>query len=280
MKFFKHFTDAHSGESLMEIRRKLGMAGIGQYWTLLEICAKRMDWDHEGPPNIDDCVFKFDRDHLAFLLGTRPSHICMVLAIYEGQGCLTLSSDGHQIFLSIPKLLECLDRDYKRARSDRAPCAPKTKIKIKKEIKNKNNTLADSQVLGNAMRHPPAGGAVPVAFYCEAYKEKYRHNPEVKGKRAGILHRIFKDHGETAYRRIISGYFGLPDAYLAQRSHPVELIESKLNEIIRFIETGKVVSRGTAKKFDEKVTQEHGIQAPRIEDILAAQDEQKLLKGE
>ena len=43
MKFFKHFTDAHRGKSLNQLRDRLGWAALAKYWTFVEICAEKLE---------------------------------------------------------------------------------------------------------------------------------------------------------------------------------------------------------------------------------------------
>lgn len=111
------------------------------------------------------------------------------------------------------------------------------------------------------VQRPPTGGAIPVALYCDAYKNRYNHFPELGKKQRGILIKLFDDWGRAKFERIVTGYFNLPDAFVVQRSHPVELIDAKLNEIVRFLETGKVVTRAAATEFDTKVNETIGTKA-------------------
>lgn len=89
----------------------------------------------------------------------------------------------------------------------------------------------------------------PVAVYCEAYKARYGHNPVIGGKEAGILTKFGENY--PTWPTLIRGYLQMPDTWAVQRSHPVELLGSKLNEIQRFIQTGKVVTKKVAQAFEE-----------------------------
>jgi hypothetical protein len=92
-----------------------------------------------------------------------------------------------------------------------------------------------------------------VAHYCELFKDRYGSNPAIRGKSAGILKRLTADVGEEKAKLFLTGYFSLPDAFLVKRKHPVELIESKINEITVFINSGKFTSQAEASQMD-KVT--------------------------
>jgi hypothetical protein len=93
-----------------------------------------------------------------------------------------------------------------------------------------------------------------VAWYCDEYRAKYKHNPKITPKRAGIFQRLVRDHGEDGARRLISGFLQLPDASLVKAAHPIEWLEQRLNEVTRFIETGKVVFREQAREADKEAS--------------------------
>lgn len=143
MKFFKHFTDAHSGETLMEIRRKLGMAGVGQWWTLIEVCAQKLEKRTDEEFTKDHCVFQFDRTHLGFILGTKPKQLGIILGTFQEHSDIVAKQNGNIVIIEMPKLLECLDRDYQRARQPRATDAPKKKIEIKKKKEEEEGGVLD-----------------------------------------------------------------------------------------------------------------------------------------
>ena len=97
----------------------------------------------------------------------------------------------------------------------------------------------------------------PVKFYCDAYKARYGHYPEIGGKQAGILQRFVKSHPRR-FKELLAGYLAMPDSWAVQRSHPVELLETKVNEIVRFLETGKVVTRKVMERAEEAIDRSQG----------------------
>jgi hypothetical protein len=95
----------------------------------------------------------------------------------------------------------------------------------------------------NTLQAPPAVvEESPVKLFCDEYKNRYNHNPVIGPKEAGILTTFAKNY-PAKWPTLIRGYLQMPDTFTIQRSHPVELLGSKLNEIQRFIQTGKVVTR-------------------------------------
>lgn len=135
MKFIKHFTDAHRGKSLLAVRRELGMAGIGMYWTLVELCGEKLEKLATEEYSEAHCHFEFEVGYFCQKLGTRPTYVRKILDIFQTSGLLLAESSEYEIKISMPKLLESLDRDSKRARQERAGAAPKRKRKNKREEK-------------------------------------------------------------------------------------------------------------------------------------------------
>lgn len=156
MKFFKHFTDAQRGKSLRGVRRSLGMAGIGMYWNLVEACAEKMEKAADEEYSSEHCNFEFELGLLSECLGVKSGRVQVILNSFSEHSLLHYSTDNFIIKIEMPKLLESLDRDTKRARTERVPSAPKKKRKkeekeIEEEEEGKVSTpsvLISSDELG------------------------------------------------------------------------------------------------------------------------------------
>lgn len=106
--------------------------------------------------------------------------------------------------------------------------------------------------------NPPAViSANPVTLYCDEYKTRYGHSPVIGPKEAGILTTFAKNY-PAKWQELIRGYLQMPDTWAVQRSHPVELLSSKLNEIQRFLLTGKVVTKKVAQTIEELADKAQG----------------------
>lgn len=131
MKFFKHFTDAHRGKSLQLLMRKHGPKMVGIYWMLVEICAEKMEKETEEEFSLEHTNFEFE---VGYLRNTLQAHQFKTLEMYlqclSDVGLMSARCSEDTVSISMPKLLECLDRDTNRARPERA------KIKNKNKIKN------------------------------------------------------------------------------------------------------------------------------------------------
>lgn len=122
----------------------------------------------------------------------------------------------------------------------------------------------------------PAGADPnPMGVYIKAYQEKYGTRPEVGDREGKILKTFAKNH-PGRWAELIRGYLEMPDSWAVARSHPVEVLVAKVNEIGRFLATGKVVTKIQAREFDEQVTDEMGPKIRPIEEILADRERKAL----
>lgn len=156
MRFFKHFTDAHRGTSLQSLTNQLGLEGLARYWILVEICAEKLSKEKHEECTAEHCVFRFDQRYMRDTLRTHQlSRLSMFLRCVADVGLMSFSCEDNVVVISMPKLLEYMDRDTKRARTKRAPSAPKIKNKIKN--KNKDIEINDANDLVNAIGNEGIG---------------------------------------------------------------------------------------------------------------------------
>lgn len=131
MKFFKHFVDAHDGHTLTTLFQELGHMGPSCYWTLVELCAEKLDKKEEEEFSVAHCNFRFHERVLRTKLRVSSRNLRKFLGICSELSQVFSTFSGNQIEIEFPKLLESLDRDSKRARAVRGQSAPKIKKKIK-----------------------------------------------------------------------------------------------------------------------------------------------------
>lgn len=167
MNFFKHFTDAHEGRSMVALMNEFGLEGYAAYFILMELCMEKLEKPVDREICENDCRFVFPERLLREKLRMRRSKLAEFLFycrderklfhfIWTGRDGVEINVDKirgsaaeHQLKLNrsvtkvellrtnlseelnfyVPKLLESLDRDSKRARHWRADGAPKNKNK-------------------------------------------------------------------------------------------------------------------------------------------------------
>lgn len=147
MKFFKHFTDSHRGRSMQAILDELGHDGHSSWWILVEMCAEKLHKKEDEEYTAEHCRFVFNERFLRSSLRLGRAKVERILNQFSTMALLSFEITGNEIRIHMPKLLECMDRDAKRARPERGPSAPKRKSKRKKESKS-----VDQQKLAEATR--------------------------------------------------------------------------------------------------------------------------------
>jgi hypothetical protein len=88
MRWFKHFVDNNRSQEMLQIKRELGMGGIGSFWCLVEACSESMEKARDERFSEDHCHFSFDKSYLANILGCKPCRISKILGVFEGRNLL------------------------------------------------------------------------------------------------------------------------------------------------------------------------------------------------
>lgn len=118
MRFFKHFTDSHRGQSMLQLFDRLGHMGIACYWTLTEMCAEkleeRMDAKNGERLTESDCEFIFHKRILRQNLRLSQAKVELFLGECSTLALLSFRIDGQLVKILMPKLLKCLERLKKK----------------------------------------------------------------------------------------------------------------------------------------------------------------------
>jgi hypothetical protein len=149
-----------------------------------------------------------------------------------------------------------LDRLEKEgAYKDHVRPLQRAKDKDKEKEKDKDKDSGGSAEGGvQALSQPTE---TPVGVYVTAYAEKYGHRPPVGRREGNVLKNFAANHPER-WPELIRGYLQMPDSWAVARSHPVEVLVTKVNEITRFLETGKVVTRKVIQNAEELIDKAQG----------------------
>ena len=293
MKWFKHVVDAHRGRSMNALYDAHGHVGPMTYWAILEMCAEKWWSDAQYDEEVMAGTFSFTLYHVAMMARSKPHHTRMIVASCDHHQLFKASVNGNEITINFPKFLELLDPDAKYNRKRRVKNASESRLDLEEDLeekkikKKKKSAGASKSALPDVLEFDlpvetedailKKGTSAAIVLYCQLYNAIYHHWPKLGEKQKGILKNFVRSHKVTSALEIIHAYFRLEDVMLAKQAHPVELIDRFTNEAIRFVETGKLVTRKTAREMDDNLTKEHGIPIPHISDILAEQ--QKLIGG-
>lgn len=119
-----------------------------------------------------------------------------------------------------------------------------------------SSSLSYSSSSSDSLKNPTDSTKKAKAFiagYCERFKTRYGHNPEVLGKQAGIAKRISKTLSEEKVGLYLDAFFSIPDSWLVKSKHPLELFENKFNEIVVFANSGAFTTKREANQADASV---------------------------
>jgi hypothetical protein len=147
--WIKHYSNARQSEFLSKLYAEFGWEGYGRYWGLLEFLAK----DYAG----GDPVFHISKHELRGLLAIQSwtkLELFLNWISTESQPnsnqtqtklVLKFNPQGSIYQVEAPILLDLLNRDFKRARKERAKDAPREEKIRKDKDKIKNNSSSGTQ---------------------------------------------------------------------------------------------------------------------------------------
>jgi hypothetical protein len=119
-----------------------------------------------------------------------------------------------------------------------------------------DSTVHDSEVQDTSRAHAPVTAHAArsnffIAAYCERFKNRWGNNPPITGKDAGIAKRLAKQFTEEKLSLYLDAFFSMPDAWVLKAKHPLNLFETKLNEIVVFANSGQFTTARDVRDADE-----------------------------
>lgn len=129
MQWFKHYTDNHRGRTVQGLQDEFGPVGVVIYYFLIEMCAEKAVAPRTGDGlSADDCVFAFHWSVVERATRAKRSTVSRVLVHGQSAEIWKWSSDGREVVIEFPMLLNLLDSDQKRPRAKRATPAPRARL--------------------------------------------------------------------------------------------------------------------------------------------------------
>ena len=144
MKWYKHFTDNHRGQIVQNLINLYGHAGPCAYYFIMELCAEKIEKSNFEEIS-GEFLFVFKRPYFDNVLRMKRKSTDNILRTLSESNALLSEPNDNEVRIKFPKLLNLLDRDLKKARSDRARDALKARLdKDKDKDKDiyKQNTLS------------------------------------------------------------------------------------------------------------------------------------------
>jgi DNA-binding transcriptional regulator YhcF (GntR family) len=153
-----------------------------------------------------------------------------------------------------PHVQQSVQRDVQRDVQHRVHRVKNIK-QLKKERRKEEYitpTPTDVEVVSEVKENPARSF---IAHYCEAYKAKYKTNPVIDGRAAGIAQRIVKSIGLEKAKLFIERYLEMNDQWFITKHHDLHTFEGNLNKVAVFEGTGQRITARDAKQAD--VTQKN-----------------------
>ncbi len=218
IKFFKHFVDAHDGYSMQSLMNKFGLAGYAAYFILIEMCAAKLDKGDDESYSEVHCKFRFSARIVRQKLRMSSTKVEQWLNYSSTLNLLEFTRVQDEFTFYVPKLLESLDRDAKRARKERGPPAPKPRQEEEKELDEEKEKERELILYDGVEGPPPPAMKIFNRSCWEAYRQSYtdRYNVEpvrnarlnsqiatfvkrVGGKDAPDIVRFYLKHMDSRY---------------------------------------------------------------------------------
>lgn len=132
MKWFKHFSDASTNDSINRLEQEFGYEGYGVYWKLVEKCCAK--WD-----GISEPVFTLNKVKTRLELRLKSVKTQSILSLISVCKLADITETEFDYVINFPKLREIKDNTAKdlQAKSKRlASNLPLDKIRIEEDKNN------------------------------------------------------------------------------------------------------------------------------------------------
>ena len=141
MEWFKHFVKAHDSDSMVALMNAQGIEAYARYFILIELCAKKLEKEkHESITEVH-CRFSLHETTVRQRLRIGRAKLAPFLDHCQTLGLLQWELIGQEFSFYIPKLLEFMDREFKRSRRKRGVIAetPHAELEVELEVEEEKN---------------------------------------------------------------------------------------------------------------------------------------------
>lgn len=142
MRWIKHHTDSHRGRSLQNLMDEMGHTGLC-YWILVELCGEKLEAVRGQIITEADCLFSFSPRVVRQALRISPTNLRRLLDICQTNDLLSFEFSGISLVIKMPKLLEILEKDVKKAKKERAKKSPDPLLEKNRLEKNREDKDLD-----------------------------------------------------------------------------------------------------------------------------------------
>jgi hypothetical protein len=240
---------------MIELMNQSGIEGYGRYFILMEICASKLQKNPDEEFTEAHCSFYLHPRLIRERLRVSQTKLESWLDLCQTLALLTWEKVEHEFYLHVPKLLESLDRDTKRARTVRAEVAPKKKIKIKikkedkeedKDINTDKNVVvspAKTTVIGSSL------GAKIFETYSKAFANRYGVEPVRNAKTNSQCAQLAQRLGKDAHE-VVKFYLTHNDTWYVKRQHDLGSLLQAAESMHSQWQRGQQVTTLTARNVE------------------------------
>lgn len=262
MRWFKHFSDNHRGQTIQHLLNTHGHSGVAAYYFIMELCAEKLETKQEH----FDFVFVFKRPYFDNILRMKRKSTDNILRTLSESGVIKSETNENEIKIEMPILLNLLDRDMKKPQIKRKRSAESTRSEEDKEKdvdkdieedKDIDNTSAFSRKTAKKPKKSEDLGLIDRREIKQAYKEAYfmrykvepaTENEEFNRKIKGLHKKFGKDESIG----LVRFYLGHNDSFYIKSMHSIGVCLLHSDALRTQMLKGKAITSTMVRQFEKQ----------------------------
>lgn len=256
MRWFKHFTDNHRGQSIQSLMDELGYFGPFFYYLIYELCAEKLEQELRTELTPEHCQFVFHQRVVCSASRAKPFTIGRALDAGQSCGLWSWELDGSYIKISMPILLNLLDRDMKKPRLKREKSAPNTRLdknRVEKSRTEQSRNIPASKItsLDSEKNLTPLPTSVAWNSYREAILDRWKEEPTRNAKVNSCIKQIVSRVGEDA-ADVLKFYVKHNDSQYVRTCHSVGLALRDIESLHMQWKKNIQITQTKMREFEKK----------------------------
>jgi len=251
---------------------ELGHTGLC-FFLLQEMCTEKLDG---SGANLEEsaATFQFHDRIVRQNLRISPVNLRRLLGACAANGLLSFQFTGNTLEIKMPILLNLLDRDQKKARSERGRSAEKARLdkeRDKERDKDKEREEGCAEIRATAPKVPkrkpklkasaPEGTNLLIGHYSNLWSAKYKAQTPITGKSVGCFKTLVKDHGLEKATRFVDAFLQMNDQWFVTKRHDIATLLININAVAQFAETGRMFTKREINDLDRMTTNQETLRA-------------------
>jgi hypothetical protein len=240
---------------MIEAMNEFGHLGYAAWFILLEMCAEKMVKNPNETFTNVHTKFRFSERLVRQKLRISRTKVEEILNFFQTFSLLSWEKVDNELHIEIPKLLESLDRDQRRARQVRDNAAPSARLEYKnKEYKNKEIRNKKEETFARTTR---ARKDHPNSFefwdaYSNAFEQRWKVKPTRNAKVNSQINQLLKRIPVEEAPDIGRFYVFHNKSFYVEKQHPIGLLLADAESLRTQWLTNKQVTRREAMNAENK----------------------------